>query len=145
MSYDWTPTNNDIQQIEAMCQYWLPEKYIATILGVTVGQYQKAKLNDQRVERAEESGRAKGARRLYQTAFQVAVENKNVNMLTFVLKSQEKWRDSDPANINIANFSGSLPTTEEAIKILEKYQQRSIKGDVEVVPLDEDVVEEESK
>jgi hypothetical protein len=135
----WTPTAIDLEQIEKMSKYWLPEKYICDILKVTLHQYRETKKDDPRIDLAERTGKAHGAKRLYETAFNVAVDNKNVNMLMFVLKSQEGWRDSDPTNINIANFQGDLPTTEEAIKILERSQRRQLDKPVEVVPLDQDV------
>jgi hypothetical protein len=135
----WVPTDKDVRDVERMCSYWLPEKYIADILGVSLHQYRTSLVDDPRLARAQDLGKATGADRLYNTAFRVAVDQKNVNMLMFCLKSQEGWRDSDPTTVNIANFSGNLPTTEEAIKILERSQKRQLAKPVEVKPLDEDV------
>ncbi len=137
--YTWTATNQDIEQIEKMSAYWLPEKYIASILGITLTQYHDSRASDERITKAEDAGRARGAKRLYETAFIVAVEQQDVKMLTFCLKAQEKWRDSDPPNINIQNFSGSLPTTEEAIRIIERMNRRQVAQTIEVKPLEEDV------
>ena len=135
-SWMWTPTAADIEHITRMCKFWLPEHYIAEILNVTLNQYRRARDADPRIAKAEAQGRAHGAKRLYETTFEVAVEKKNVNMLMFVLKSQEKWRDSDPINLNIANFSGQLPTNEEAILILQKATQPRLAGPVEIAPLE---------
>ncbi len=135
----WEPSRLDIENIYKMSQYWLPEQYIADLLGVKLSDYRKVREEREDISKAESTGRAFGANRLYKTAFEIAVDKRNVNMLTFVLKAQEGWRDSDPTNVNIANFSGSLPTTEEAIKILERSQNRRLSAPVEVAPLDEDI------
>lgn len=130
--YEWTPTNADITHIERMSKFWLPEKYIAEILGVSLHQYREARERDPRILKSETLGKALGAEKLYETAFHVAVNTRDVKMLQFILRAQEGWRDSDPAQIQIANFSGASMTNEEALKILEKHTKRQ--GDYNFKP-----------
>lgn len=101
--------------VQVLSQYGVPEKQIATIIGIKDTRTLH-KLYEEEIQK----GRASADSKLLQTAYSMAVDDKNTAMTIFLLKTRLGMRETK--GIELSNPDGTI-TAPSVIQLVGKLDE----------------------
>jgi hypothetical protein len=102
-----------LEKIRDLASRGHSEKDIARALGISPGTWTRIKSEDPAAQDALDEGRCKEHEQLFGTLFHMAVVDKNLIALIFLLKARHSYSDSgvttEGRNTIVINLPGALP------------------------------------
>lgn len=90
----WTPTEEELQKVEALAARGMEEQHIALCLGICAETLSRKKAEFAQLSQAIKRGKSKGIARVT-AALLKNVDNGNVTAQIFYLKCQAQWREPE--------------------------------------------------
>lgn len=108
--------------VQALAQYGVPEQQIAYIVGMKDTRTLH-KLYDDELKK----GRASADSKLLQTAYSMAVDDKNTSMLIFLMKTRLGMKETNA--VEVSNPDGSMSNAPQIIQLVGKLDEPDTDSD----------------
>lgn len=103
----------DAKTVQALAQYGVPEKQIGVVVGIKDTRVLK-RLYEEEIE----AGRATADSKLLQTAYEMAVVDKNPTMAIFLMKTRLGMKETNA--VELSNPDGSMSSEPHVIRLVGK-------------------------